>query len=60
MGLSLKHSKCEHLAAVSCSPTQCPLGGAGLVSGTMGKLGHAWIGAWHGAWVHGDVVLGAS
>ena len=27
------------------------LGGVGLVSGTTGKLGRAWVGAWHGAWV---------
>ena len=58
MGLSLKHSKCEHLAAVSCSPNRCPLGGAGLVSGTTGKLGHAWVVALlvHGM-VHGCMVM---
>ena len=25
------------------------------MSGTMGKLGSAWVGAWYGAWVHGMV-----
>ena len=38
-------------AAVSCTPDAYRLGVVGFVSGTMGKLGCAWFGAWHGAWV---------
>ena len=34
------------LAAVSCSPTWCRLGGAGLGFWLTGKLGRAWVGAW--------------
>ena len=45
----------KHAAAVSCSPDGAMLGGAGLGSGTTGKLGHAWHrcmgGAWRGAWL---------
>ena len=36
--------------AVSCVAGVYRLVGAGLGSGTMGKLGRAWVGAWVGAW----------
>ena len=35
------------IAAVSCSSTGCRLGGVKLGSGSTGKLGRAWVGAWH-------------
>ena len=56
-------------AAVSCSPDAYRLGGVGLGSGMMGKLGRAWDvawacawacachGAWRGAWVVVVVVM---
>ena len=44
-------------AALSCSPGVYRLGGVGLGPGTMGKLGCAWVGACHGAWVVVVVVL---
>ena len=40
----------KRLTAVSCSPTGYRLGGAGLESGTTGKLGHAWHWCMGGAW----------
>ena len=43
-------------AAVSCSANAYRLGGVGLGSGMMGKLGRAWVGAWVGAW-HGAWVM---
>ena len=36
----------EHRAAVSCSAVLAMLGGVGLGSGTTGRLGRAWVGAW--------------
>ena len=49
-------------AAVSCILSVYRLGGVGFGSGTKGKLGRAWVGAWvvhgsvHGAsWVGGGV-----
>ena len=52
--LQLKSKTFKQLraAAVSCGPDAPWFGGVGLGSGLMGKLGHAWVGAWHGAWVH--------
>ena len=49
----------SRFAAVLCSPNAPRLGGVGLGSGSTGKLGRAWVGAWHGAWVYGccDVVV---
>ena len=46
-------------AVVSCSLDVPRLGGVRLGSGTTGRLGRAWVGAWHSAWVHGgsDVVM---
>ena len=48
-------------AAVSCSPDAYRLGGVGLGSRMMGKLGRAWDGAWacacHGAWRGAWVVV---
>ena len=38
-----------HVAAVSCSLNTPRLGGAKLGLGLTGKLGLAWVGAWHGA-----------
>ena len=54
MGTKQTKKYCETLAkgwwllaaAVSCSPDGARLGGAGLVSGTTGKPGRAWVGAW--------------
>ena len=40
-------------AAVSCSPVPYRLGGVGFGFWLTGKLGRAWVGAWHGVWVHG-------
>ena len=42
-------------AAVSCSPNVYRLGGAGFGFRLTGKLGCAWVGAWQGAWVVGNV-----
>ena len=44
-------TKTGHSAAVSGSATAYRLGGVGLGSGTMGKLGRAWVCVWHGVWV---------
>ena len=37
------------IAAVSCSLSVHRLGRVGLGLGLTGKLGHAWVSAWHGA-----------
>ena len=34
-------------AAVSCSPDAYRLPATGFLSGMTGKLGRAWVGAWH-------------
>ena len=40
-----------NIALVSCSSTGCRLGGVKMGSGSTGKLGRAWVGAWvHGGW----------
>ena len=48
----------KYIAAVSCIVDAPRLGGAGLGSGTTGKLYRAWVGAWvvHGV-VHGHMVV---
>ena len=46
----------KYQAVVSCSPNVYRLGGYGLGCGSTGKLGRAWVGAWHGALVHGWVM----
>ena len=43
--LSIKFVK--SIAAVSCNPDVYKLGGAGLRFWLTGKLGRAWVGAWH-------------
>ena len=48
----------KHIAAVSCSPDEYRLGGAGLGFWLTGKLGSAWVSAWVGAWVGAWVVHG--
>ena len=45
-------AKGQNITAVPCSPDAYRLGGVRLGSGTMGKLGRAWVGAWG---VHGMV-----
>ena len=40
-------------AAVSCSPIPYYPAGVGLGFWLTGKLGHAWVGAWVGACLHG-------
>ena len=44
----------EHSSSI-CSPDGAMSGGVGLESWSTGKLGPAWVGAWHGAW---EVVVG--
>ena len=48
----------KYIAAVSCIYVVYRLGGAGLVSGVMGKVGRAWHRCMGGAWVHGDFGVG--
>ena len=43
------------IAPVSCRAVTIKLGGVGFGFWLMGKLGRAWYGALHGAWVHGLV-----
>ena len=45
--------------AVLCSPFRYVSGGVGFGGWLTGKLGHAWVGAWHlhGCMVGGGVVM---
>ena len=51
-------------AAVSCSLNAPRLPATGFGLGLMGKLGHAWVGAWvvhgmvHGEWCGGGGLVG--
>ena len=41
----------QHIAAVSCSLNVSRLGGVKMGFWLTGKLGRAWVGTWHGAWM---------
>ena len=48
VNFSSKLKKGKKLAAVLCVGDAYRLGGVKLGLGLMGKLGHAWVGAWVG------------